>query len=445
MLLGAEQIKSRLRSTWKLYTLPQTLAEILKVTGSDDAGAGDLTRIVLRDPSLTTKLLKLANSATYGQARRVTTVNQAIVLLGFRAVKSLALSTSVYDTFSRRADFSEEQLKRFWRHSLETATYAQLFAARINYPVQEEAFVAGLIHDLGLLVMASIFPEQYGELLKRPMGEGGIVEVEERELGVSHAFAAACLFADWGLPEVLVEAVRHHHRVDQPGKAENRDQLTLLVGLADRMGRHPLEPLPAAPVNMVDEKYHLVERLGLSSADLKDVDSWVTANLSSIAGYLDIDIGSPIEILSEANDILFELYLELEGLLLNRRESLRREAADEKAKIASEVMQVVSATFSHYINNATTTIMGHAQLIEMALQNNQISDSGGRVAAAMKTIQNSVINITAVIDELKAIPAYNVVNYHERCKILDIDSQIRQRIDELLTKTRAGHRQASIS
>jgi len=437
MALSPEAIQSRLRSGWKLYTLPQTLLEIIKIAGAEDSSTGDLTRIILRDPPLTVKLLKLANSAIYGRPQRVATVNQAVVLLGFRAVKSLALSTSVYDLFSAQAGFLEKQLKRFWRHCLETAVYAQLFAARTGYPVQEEAFIGGLLHDLGLIVLASVFPEQYRDLWNKPLPEGGIAAAEDQELGINHAEAAACLFADWGLPEILVDAVRYHHLAGKSDELHEMDKLTLLVALSDMMGRHQLEPSSAAEGGTVDEKYRLAQSLQLNAGDLRDVDSWVTANLSTIAAYLDIDIGSPIEVLCEANDRLFELFLEVEGLHLNRCDSVRRDVANEKGKIAAEVLRVVSATFSHYINNATTTIMGHAQLIEMALQKGQITDTDGRISAAMKTIQNSVINITAILDELKATPTYNVVSYHERCKILDVESQVRRRITQLLDNIHA--------
>lgn len=425
-------VQSQLRSAWKLYTLPQTLVEILKVTGSEDYGTLDLTRVVLRDPPLTAKLLKLANSAIYGQARKVSTVNQAVVLLGFRAVKSLALSTSVYDMFSTQSGFTPEELKRFWRHCLETATFAQLFAARVTYPVQEEAFVAGLLHDLGIVILSNAFRDEYRRILVASTGHKELIEAEDAKLGINHADAASYLFVEWGLPEALVDAVRYHHRPLDPGGKGRADKLTLLVALADRLGRHSLEPNPPADGGRVEEKYGLTTQLGLTPDVVREVDAWVSANLSTIAAYLDMDIGSPLEVLAEANNRLFDLFLDVEALLLQRHDAIRQEVENERGKIAAEVLRVVSATFSHYINNATTTIMGHAQLIEMALQRGQLADHDGRLAAAMKTIQNSVINISAVLDELKATPVYQVVDYHERSKILDVDTKIRQRIAEML-------------
>lgn len=437
MASDSNSIYTKLRATWKLYSLPQTLVEILKIVGSEDSSAGDLTRIVLRDPTLTTRLLKLANSAVYGQTRRVATVNQAVLLLGFRAVKSLALSTAVCDSFSDHSGFFGRELKRFWRHSLETAAYAQLFAARANYPVQEEAFVAGLIHDLGLIVLAGVFPEDYETLWNTCAQTEGIVAAEDKKLTLNHADAAAYLFTEWGLPEVLIDAVRHHHVAAQGRELNRLDKLTLLVALADLMSRHQLEPAAPSDKDSFDCKYKIAAALGLTVKDLQEVDAWVTANLVSIAGYLEIDIGAPVEVLVEANNRIFELFLEVEGLLLNRRGSVQDEVQLERDKIAAEVMRVVSATFSHYINNATTTIMGHAQLVEMALQRGTAGDCNGRIAVAMKAIQNSVINITAILDELKSIPAYSVVSYHERSNILDVDVQIRERIKKLLDETLA--------
>jgi len=438
-------LQARLRSAWKLYTLPQTLAEILKATGDEHSSTEDLTRVILRDPALTARLLKLANSVIYGQARKVMTVNQAIVLLGFRAVKSLALSTAVYDVFSTHSDFSEKQLKVFWRHCLETATFAQLLASRINYPVQEEAFVAGLLHDIGLVILSNVFGKEYRHILRDPLRHGGITDAEDQRLGINHADAAAFLFADWGMPDALVDAIRHHHIVGEEEDLEKADKLALLVALADRMGKHPLEPSPATDGRIVEEKHRLANYLNLKSDDLKNVDTWVATNLSTIAGYLEMDIGSPVEVLCDANETLFELYLEVEGLLLHRRDAIRREVDNEKSRVAAEVLRVVSATFSHYINNATTTIMGHAQLIEMALQKNQLQDHENRLAGAMRTIQNSVINITAVLDELKAMPVYRVIDYHERSKILDVEESIRRRIEDLRGHIQSQRPRAPIS
>jgi putative nucleotidyltransferase with HDIG domain len=401
--------------------------------------------VILRDPALTARLLKLANSVIYGQARKVMTVNQAIVLLGFRAVKSLALSTSVYDVFSSHADFTEDQLRVFWRHCLETATYAQLLASRIQYPVQEEAFVAGLLHDIGLVILCNVFGKDYQRILKPPLRHAGFIETEDQRLGINHADAAAFLFADWGLPDILVDAIRHHHVIGENEDLAKAEKLSMLIGLADRMGKHPLEPSPATDGRIVEEKHRLAKQLNLKSEDLKNVDTWVAANLSTIAGYLEMDIGSPMDVLRDANEKLFELYLEVEGLLLHRRDAIRREVDNEKSRVAAEVLRVISATFSHYINNATTTIMGHAQLIEMAMQKGQINDPDGRLCTAMRTVQNSVINITAVLDELKAMPVYRVIDYHERSKILDVEESIRRRIEDLRGHIQAKRPRTSVS
>lgn len=428
------EIQDRLRSAWKLYSLPQTLAEVIRITDDDGSCPDDLASIVLRDPPLTARLLRLANSAVYGRTHQVTTVNQAVVLLGFRAVKSLTLSTSVYDVFSDDSRFSVEDLKQFWGHSLEIALYAQLFASRIDYPVPEEAFVAGLIHDLGMVVLGKMLPDSYSRLVTADRKQDEISKVEENYLGINHAEAAALLFTDWGLPEVLVEAVRHHHRVRRVALEDDTPRLTLLVEMADMMSRHHLVPPPTADAQTVGKRRAIAERLGLSVDDLKEVDAWVTANLSVVAQHLEVDIGSPVEVLCNANDRLFELYLDVEGLVLNRQEAVRREIENEKQVFASEVLRVVAATFAHYINNATTTIMGHSQLVEMALQQTPIGEAGERITQAMKTIQNSVLNITAVLDELKESPVYKVVSYHERCKILDVDKEIKRRIADLVAE-----------
>ncbi len=440
MAWSPDVVRAKLRSAWKVYTLPQTLAEILRIADESATSSSDLSRVVLSDPVLTTKLLRLANSVSYGQARQVSTVNQAIKLLGFRAVKSLALSTAVYDVFSANTGVMGDHIRRFWRHALETAAYAQLIAARTNYSVQEEAFVGGLIHDMGLIILAGIFPADYKQLWQSPWPNTDLQTIEEERFGINHTDAGAFLFSDWGLPEHLVEAVRHHHAVVVDPGCTQSEPLTQIIALANLMGRHRMEPAPMTDTTSLDAKYKLVNALGVKHEDLADIDSWVSTHLAELANHLEIDIGSPVEVLAEANACLFKMLQDVEGLLVNRRESVRNEAAEERNKIAAEVMRVVSATFSHYINNATTTIMGHAQLVDMLLKKEDIGDPAGRVANAMNTIQNSVVAITAILDELKSTPAYNVVSYHDRSHILDVDDQIRTRIQKLVERISAGHK-----
>jgi putative nucleotidyltransferase with HDIG domain len=419
----AQSARDKILAISDLYTLPQTLIEVLRATESPDASAHDLSRIILHDAPITARLLRMANSAIYGRSGQVNTVQQAVVLLGFRAVKSVVLSTSVYDIFAKDAERSALNLTEFWRHSLETAATAQLFAAKIGYQPQEEAFVAGLLHDVGLMLMARVFGPDYADLVSRASGFEDWTEAEREAFGIDHSEAGTIFFTAWSLPEKLIDVIGHHHDILVGPSGPTGSKLTLLVSLADRIGHHGLEKHTALTRGQIEEKHNILATLGLGPVDLKNVDAWVAENLSSIASHLDIEIGSPLEILSHANQRLHELFLEMESLLISTPSPKRED-------LARELLDAICATFSHHINNATTTILGHSQLVQIAAQRGKISDPEGRLASSMATIQNAVAVISAVLNELKSMTCIDIVPYHDRANILDIDDRVKQRVTQ---------------
>jgi putative nucleotidyltransferase with HDIG domain len=417
----ADSARDKILAITDLYTLPQTLIEVLRVTESPDASAHDLSRIILRDAPITARLLRMANSAIYGRSGKVNTVQQAVVLLGFRAVKSVVLSTSVYDVFNKNISGAALDLTEFWRHSLETAATAQLFAAKIGYQPQEEAFVAGLLHDIGLMLMARAFGSGYADLAARAPVSEDWNDAERESFGIDHTEAGTIFFAAWSLPQKLIGVIAHHHDILVGPSGPNADRLTLLVSLADRIGHHGVEKHPALTRGQIEEKHSILGALGLGPLDLKNVDAWVAENLTAIAGHLDMQIGSPLEILSHANQRLHELFLEMESLLISTPPGTRE-------NLARELLDAICATFSHHINNATTTILGHSQLVEMAVQKGKIIDPEGRISDSMGTIQNAVAVISAVLNELKSTTCLEIVPYHDRANILNIDDRVKQRL-----------------
>ena len=413
--------RDKILAVQDLYTLPQTLIEVLRVTESPDASAHDLGRIILRDAPITARLLRMANSAIYGRSGQVNTVQQAVVLLGFRAVKSVVLSTSVYDVFSKEAGRTPLDLTEFWRHSLETAATAQLFAAKLGYQPQEEAFVAGLLHDMGLLLMARAFGSDYADLAGRNPDHEEWTDAERDAFGIDHTEAGGIFFSTWSLPKKLLDVISRHHDILVGVSGPTADKLTLLVALADRIGHHGVERHTALTRARIEEKHNILRSLGLGPVDLKSVDAWVAENLGAIAGHLEIEIGSPLETLSHANRRLHELFLEMESLLIST-------PSPAKEDLARELLDAICATFSHHINNATTTILGHSQLMEIAVQNGKIKDPDGRLVSATATIQNAVAVISAVLNELKSMTCFEIVPYHDRASILNIDERVKQRV-----------------
>jgi putative nucleotidyltransferase with HDIG domain len=192
-----------------LPTLPQVVANLLAMTESPSVDAMKLSKAL--DQSLAAKVLKVANSAFYGK-RKVNTIAQGIVIIGFDAVKEIILTTSLFHTFHDARDI--QSLQPLWQHSLECAMIAKRLGWIYRYEILDEAYFCGLIHDIGKLVIQQYFPEADGQIHK--LVEGGVESLDaEREiLSISHAEIGGKMVQRWNFPPAMVDAVNHHHDQD---------------------------------------------------------------------------------------------------------------------------------------------------------------------------------------------------------------------------------------
>jgi len=211
-----------------LPTIPVVLAKILSIVGSDSAGTRQLVEVIEKDQTLTAKLLRLANGAFFGQSRRVATVPRAILLLGFSTVRNLALGVKVWDALG--AGVAASQLERLWEHSVIVAMCARVLGARLHACDPDEAFTSGLLHDIGRLVMATRFREQYWALADGEQVEPSL-ETEQGAFGVDHAEVGAWLLEAWRLPATIVESVRLHHA------SAPRGEVPRVLALTNRLVR----------------------------------------------------------------------------------------------------------------------------------------------------------------------------------------------------------------
>ncbi len=215
----------------ELPPLPQSIPQILEITKNPDSSAQDLTRVFERDPTLAASILKLANTAYYGFNRQISTISHAIVCLGFNTIKSIALTASTHDMLSNGVEAYKLEKGMLWKHSTACATCARMIAQRVKYKDCEEAYIAGLLHDIGKIILSSFAEEQYDEIIEKTKDNKTPYNVAEMEvLGYDHPQIGGKVIEKWNLPPGLVEAVQYHH---QPEKAEENIILTYIVHLAD--------------------------------------------------------------------------------------------------------------------------------------------------------------------------------------------------------------------
>ena len=222
--MDREDIRLGIRNIKNLPTLPVIVSRILEVADDSGSSANELAEIVSRDMSVSAKVLNLANSAFYGFSRRITTIPQAVVVLGFDTVRSLALSVSVFDTLTRPSGEVSFDYEAFWIHSIGCGTASRLIAKELGYRDTGTFFVAGLLHDLGKIILDTHFHEQYREVVEEMVEEErSAFDVEIDILDIDHAEVGGWLAARWKFPEILVTPIASHHNLMSAAEAHLKE------------------------------------------------------------------------------------------------------------------------------------------------------------------------------------------------------------------------------
>jgi len=218
-------LKQRIEKLGQLPTLPQVVQKIVTMIDRPETSAEGLGRLIEKDQVLSAKVLQLANSPFYGFPARIASVSHAVVVLGLNVVKGLTLGATVFDMMKAAG------MDELWRHSLGVAMVAHVLATRVGHKNPEELFVAGLLHDLGKVVMYVKLPEtvaRIGEVVQAR--DLYMMEAEREILGLTHADIAGWLATAWHLPIVLKEPIMYHH---QPSLATGAPMQTAIVHVAD--------------------------------------------------------------------------------------------------------------------------------------------------------------------------------------------------------------------
>jgi two-component system, cell cycle response regulator len=224
------------QKTLQLPSLPLVAVRLLELTLDDRSSAHDLARVIETDPALAAKVLRIVNSAAYGLRRKIASVSQAVALLGFAGIRALALGVTLFENIVRKEAATGFDRLFFWQHCLAVAELARILAGRLGYADPEEAYIAGLLHDVGKVILEIHGRKGYSDLCSRHAAEDGgtLVENEARFVGLSHDRLGAFFCAHWQLPERLVLAVLFHHgRFDHLNLTQDESTLIAIVSLAN--------------------------------------------------------------------------------------------------------------------------------------------------------------------------------------------------------------------
>jgi putative nucleotidyltransferase with HDIG domain len=215
--LDNEKLRRLISKMASFPGLPDTYARVTELLRDPDASIQAVAKVIGEDIGMTVKILQLVNSAFYGLARKVTSAEEAAVYLGIDTLRALVLTIGVFSGFEENA-VSRQIVEDIYRHSMKTGALAKAIAAQEGMEKDriEEAFMAGLLHDLGKLVMVHNMPRTYGRLLQATLDRNLTIHTAEMEIfGATHEQIGAYLAGLWGLPDAIVEAVAFHHAPEQ--------------------------------------------------------------------------------------------------------------------------------------------------------------------------------------------------------------------------------------
>ena len=211
-MLIPEKLAKKLQSVDSVATLPNIATEVLDMMRKDTATMRDIALVIEQDPSITAKILKVANSPLWGYSGRVDNVKRALILLGLKQVSNIVIAISLYSTFAKLKPNPYFDREKFWLHSVGTAQIARKFTAEIGLNFHGEEFVGGLLHDLGKMLLDQFWGELFQKIIKESLDTSQpVVAVEKKHLGTTHAEIGAYLLKLWNFPTSIVNVLQYHH------------------------------------------------------------------------------------------------------------------------------------------------------------------------------------------------------------------------------------------
>jgi putative nucleotidyltransferase with HDIG domain len=268
-----------------LSVINNALQELLH---ADQRYASQVAEVIRRDPSLTARLLRLVNSVYYGLSTPVNNIEEAVFYLGVRQIRQLVMVTPIIEDFQKLAGKTPFPWRDFWQHCIGTAVLTREVVGALRPPNDEVDYVAGLVHDVGKIIMAATCPEHFEVLYCSAFDPATpLMERERRLLGLDHSELGAMYLRSHNLPDALAEVARFHH---EPGRAAHSANLVAAVQIADLMMRHARIGRSGNEAPVTDEEWLNAPAWNIlfpQQDDAKNVDSEKTLARASLKRSLD--------------------------------------------------------------------------------------------------------------------------------------------------------------
>lgn len=219
----------------ELPASPAVVSAVMGLTADLNSSVEDLGEVLAADPILTAKVLRLSNSSFYGRSRSVSSLKEAILILGFYTLRSMVIASSAHKIFNRKDNAVFGQ--KLWDHSLACGMASRLVAQHVSHPKIEEIFIVGLLHDIGKIVLGQKLMAVYDQVVKNVEQTGlTFVHAERDQLGFTHVEVGVSVLDKWNFPAELVEGVRLHHECDE-GVVDARSSIGCIVSFSNLLAK----------------------------------------------------------------------------------------------------------------------------------------------------------------------------------------------------------------
>lgn len=305
-----------------LPTLPGVAMSLMDLTLAEDSSIQKIAELIETDPSIAARVLRVANSPIYGRPKRVSSIRRAIVVLGLNPLRELVLAVAVVQSLKVAGKSNKNEYlfpnPDFWRHSLAVGWTAKAICEEVRYPDPDKGFLAGLLHDVGIVALNLQLGARYSKPYKEFVvgGKAPLSSFEKDTFGIDHAGAGKILLSRWHFPDTLAKAIGDHHSADAgPDLDAESARLGRILALADNFASHQGFTMD----RMLDPpqlKDSLVQQVGLPPRDLGRLGHGLVKTVSKIASILEVelpDVHEYLERLQKANSALSQRALELES------------------------------------------------------------------------------------------------------------------------------------
>jgi putative nucleotidyltransferase with HDIG domain len=285
-----QSIRNRLLIA-RLPAMPQVLVKLIDLCQRDQAGMGQLAKLISHDAAMTAKILSIANGSAYSRSAFKLDLMQSLSTLGIEMIKTLVINESIFQTFNSFSQGSKADLYEFWMHALNTALIARELAKKMSYPQHEEAYLAGLLHDVGRLALLGAVQQEYSPFFTVPDDED-LCAIETSTLGITHAEAGALLVEQWNLDSFLADSIQYHH--ESYDQLKNAHPLIRIVCMAHLFSSYKSDSpaLQGAPA-----------MCGINDMEMSDILITVNTQIKTAITYFGINPADGVRV-SPSNEYL---------------------------------------------------------------------------------------------------------------------------------------------